>query len=184
MNQTSPTDYYSHIDEDVTQSRCHVSLLEGNSITFWTCPKTEVSVSTSVDGMPHALTELALCLSPERLVVVGRSTGRSPVPYLDQAYRATTMLPDTQQSVLLGDDRTDNWVSRAHFTLRGTAGRGVLFINGVPRAGGGIRPPMNGTWLVAPARRFLDPGEEIVIARGESVAIYLPNRCVLQLVAK
>jgi hypothetical protein len=40
---------------------------------------------------------------------------------------------------------------------------------------------MNGTWLVAPAKRHLDPGEELRIGRGESVAIRLPNRCVLRL---
>jgi hypothetical protein len=179
MNQTFPPDFSS--TEDVSQSRCHVSLLDGNSITFWTCPQTDVAVRTTVDGQRRALTELAISLSPERLVVVGRSTGRSPVPYLDQAYRATTMLPDTQQSVLLGDERTDIWVSRAHFTLRATEGRGVVFTNGVPRAGGGIRPPINGTWLVAPLPRLLNPGEDLLIAWGETVAIRLPNHCVLQL---
>jgi hypothetical protein len=43
---------------------------------------------------------------------------------------------------------------------------------------------MNGTWLVAPTVRFLDPGEEVLIGCGEAVAIRLPNRCVLQLKAR
>ena len=165
-------------------SHCDVALLEGHSVTFWTCPQTDVAVRTTANDLPGVFTQLALCLAPKRLVVVGRSTGASPVPYLDPAYRATTFLPDSQQTVLVGDDHTDNWVSRAHFTLRGGAGGGVVFTNGVPQAGGGIRPPTNSTWLVAPAVRLLDPGEEVLIGCGEAVAIRLPNRCVLQLKAR
>ncbi len=182
MNRTSPSDD-PHPDSG-SLSHCDVALLEGHSVAFWTCPRTDVAVRTTVAGGPDSFTELALCLAPERLVVVGRSTGSSPVPYLDPAYRATTMLPDTQQSVLHGGDPSDNWVSRAHFTLRGAVGGAVVFTNGVPRAGGGVRPPVNGTWLVAPAVRLLDPGEEVLIGCGEAVAIRLPNRCVLQLKAR
>jgi hypothetical protein len=183
MNDTSDHDRTHPDTDDVGQSRCHVALLEGRSVAFWTCPQTDVTVRTTI-GVPHALAELALSLAPDRLVVVGRSTGRTPVPYLDPAYRATTLLPDTQQSVLLGDGHTDNWVSRAHFTLRGGATGGVVLTNGVPQVGGGVRSPLNGTWLVAPAERVLEPGEEILIACGESVVIRLPNRCVLQLKAR
>jgi hypothetical protein len=67
--------------------------------------------------------------------------------------------------------------------LRGVAD-GVVLTNGVPRAGGGIRPPVNGTWLVAPAARKLEPGEEVLIARGSVLVIRLPNRCVIQIVAR
>jgi hypothetical protein len=165
-------------------SRCTVALLEGHPVTFWTCPQTDVDIRTAIDGRPRERTELALALAPDRLVVVGRATGEHAVPYLDPAYRATTVVPNTQQSVLLGDDRTDNWVSRAHFTLRGGAGGSVVFTNGVPQAGGGIRPPTNGTWLVSPARRFLDAGEEIRLVCGEAVVIWLPNGCSLQLQAR
>ena len=182
MNRTSPP--AEPHPADGPPSHCDVALLEGHSVTFWTCPQTDVAVRTTANDLPGVFTALALCLAPERLVVVGRSTGSSPVPYLDPAYRATTILPDTQQSVLLGDDHTDNWVSRAHFTLRGGSAGGVVFTNGVPRAGGGVRPPKNGTWLVAPAVRFLDPGEEVLIGCGEAVAIRLPNHCVLQLKAR
>jgi len=185
MNRTSPANGSrpEHFDAG-PPSRCNVTLLEGRSVAFWTCPQSDIEDRTAVNEIPGAFTDLALCLAPERLVVVGRSTGHSPVPYLDPAYRATTVLPDTHQSVLLGDDHTDGWVSRAHFTLRGAADGAVVFTNGVPQVGGGVRPPMNGTWLVAPTVRFLAPAEEVLIACGEAVAIRLPNHCVLQLKAR
>ncbi|QJW95910.1 hypothetical protein [Frigoriglobus tundricola] len=185
MSHTSPTDgsRSEHLDAGPL-SHCAVTLLEGRSVAYWTCPRADVADRTAVNELPGAFAELALCLAPERLVVVGRSTGRSPVPYLDPAYRATPVLPDTQQTVLMGDDHTDGWVSRAHFTLRGAADGGVVFTNGVPGAGGGVRPPTNGTWLVAPAVRALGPGEEVRIGCGETVTIRLPNHCVLQLKAR
>lgn len=182
MNRTSAS-AEPHPD-DGSLSHCDISVLSGNSVTFWTCPQTDVAVRTTANDLPGVFAGLALCLAPERLVVVGRASPQHAVPYLDPAYRATTFLPDTQQSVLLGDDHTDSWVSRAHFTLRGGAGGGVVFTNGVPQAGGGVRPPTNSTWLVAPAVRLLDPGEEVLIGCGEAVAIRLPNRCVLQLKAR
>ena len=100
------------------------------------------------------------------------------------AYSPTPILPDSGQSVLRGHDESDNWVSRAHFTLRGAPGGGIVFTNGVPRVGGGLRPPLNGTKLLVPTVRWLDPGEEVLIGLGEAVAIRLPNRCVLQLQAR
>jgi hypothetical protein len=186
-NDVTDIDHATHVDPNSGPlSHCHVALLEGHSVTLWTCPQTEVHAvpETAVDSVPNTIAELALGLAPGRLVVVGRSTGRSPVPYLDPAYRATTMLPDSQQSVLQGDDLADNWVSRAHFTLRGAPGGGVVFTNGVPAMGGGVRAPKNGTKLVAPTVRYLEPGEEVLIAYGDAVAVRLPNRCVLQLKAR
>jgi hypothetical protein len=162
-------------------SHCLVALLDGPSVTFWSCPQTAVIPVTTKHEIPDSVAELELCLMPDRLVVVGRSTGRSPVPYLDPAYRPTPILPDTGQSVLLGHGEMDNCVSRAHFTLRGTAGGGIVFTNGVPRSGGGVRPPMNGTMMVAPTVRWLGPGEELALEPGEAVSVRLPNRCVLQL---
>ena len=162
-------------------SHCGVALLEGRSVTFWTSPQTDVAIRTTVDTAP--IPELALGLAPGRLVVVGRATSDCPVPYLDPAYRATPVVPDTRQSILHGNDPTDLYVSRAHFTLRSAPGGGVVLINGVPRVGGGVRPPRNGTKLVAPAVRDLAPGEEVLIRYGEAVAIRLPNQCVLQLKA-
>lgn len=165
--------------DDGPRSSCHVSLLEGPPISVWVCPKTAVASDTIVRELPG----LALSLAPDRLVVVGRSSGTHAVPYLDPAYRATPVVPDTGQSVLRGDGERDNRVSRAHFTLRGAAG-GIVFTNGVPRLGGGIRPPLNGTWLLAPAVRFLDDGEEVLIERGGSMTLRLPNHCVLRLAAQ
>ena len=65
-------------------------------------------------------------------------------------------------------------VSRGHFMLRSSP-HGVLFVNGVPRRGGGIRPPVNGTQLVAPTARWFAQCEEFVVERGQSIKIRLPN---------
>jgi hypothetical protein len=75
---------------------------------------------------------------------------------------------------------SDVYVSRAHFMLR-AARRGVTLVNGVPQRGGGLRPPLNGTWLLAPTFRKLDPGEEFLIESGASVRIRLPNGTELQI---
>jgi hypothetical protein len=166
-------------------TKCFVALLGGPPVAVWTCPQTSVSTHTRVVRVsPDSFAALSLCLSPARLVVVGRSAGRSPVPYLDPAYRATPVVPDSGQSVLSGDEEADLVVSRAHFSLRGAPGGGIVLVNGVPRAGGGVRPPLNGTRLIAPANRLLDPGEEVLIACGSGVTIRLPNHCVLQLQAR
>jgi hypothetical protein len=61
---------------------------------------------------------------------------------------------------------------------------GIVFVNGVPRQGGGIRPPKNGTWLVAPAVRALRPGEEYLIEAGTALVVRLPNGTELQIDAK
>ncbi len=189
MSHTPPNDATHDHDtgNDASLSQCSVALLSSHSIALWACPQTSVAALTAVtacgDTVPRPLPELALGLAPGRLVVIGRAAPHHAVPYLDPAYRSTTMLPDTQQSVLNGNDPMDVCVSRAHFTLRGADGGAVVFTNGVPAVGGGVRPPMNGTWLVSPARRFLDAGEEVPIAPGEAVVISLPNGCTLQLKA-
>lgn len=171
--------------DDGPPSHCHVALLDGPpSVTFWACPGTSVTGLTMIHEVPGSLSEVALCLAPEKLLVVGRATSECPVPYLDPAYAPTPMLPDSNQSILRGHNESDNWVSRAHFTLRGASGGGIVFMNGVPKLGGGMRPPLNGTKLVAPHKRWLEPGEEVFIGLGEAVAVRLPNRCVLQLKAR
>ena len=105
-------------------------------------------------------------------------------PYLDPAYRPTRIVPGTGQAVLhSGGYGTDIRVSRAHFMLLG-ASRGILFVNGVPRRGGGIRPPLNGTRLVAPEGRALSPGEEYLIESGTAMVVRLPNRTELRIDAK
>jgi hypothetical protein len=74
-------------------------------------------------------------------------------------------------------------VSRGHFMLRRHGG-GLELTNGVPRRGGGIRPPMNTTVLLLPERRLMVPGERYHIPRGGSVVILLPNGTVLEIRAR
>jgi hypothetical protein len=61
---------------------------------------------------------------------------------------------------------------------------GIVFVNGVPRKGGGIRPPRNGTRLLAPAGRSLLPGEEYLIEAGTAIVVRLPNGTELGITAK
>jgi hypothetical protein len=79
-------------------------------------------------------------------------------------------------------DGRDVYVSRGHFTLRGDA-RGIVLTNGVPRIGGGIRPPITGTWMLEPSRRLMEPGEEYLIEHGAKVVLHLPNGTVVQICA-
>jgi hypothetical protein len=62
--------------------------------------------------------------------------------------------------------------------------RGILFVNGVPRRGGGIRPPLNGTRLVAPEGRVLSPSEEYLIESGSAMVVRLPNGTELRIDAR
>ncbi len=151
-------------DRDDGPSRGGMSILSGSPLTTW----------SAVALTARSQTEYALLLMPDSPVVVGRSDGWPP-EYLDPAYRPTRIVPGTGQAVLhSGGHGTDNCVSRAHFMLRGVPG-GILFVNGVPRRGGGIRPPRNGTWLVAPEGRGLSPGEEYLIESATAMAVRLPN---------
>jgi hypothetical protein len=151
-------------DRDDGPSPGEISILSGNPLTTW----------SSVPLTARSQTEYALRLMPDSPVIVGRSNGWSP-EYLDPAYLPTRMVPGTGQAVLhSGGYGTDIRVSRAHFMLRGVRG-GILFVNGVPRRGGGIRPPRNGTRLVAPEGRGLSPGEEYLIGSGTGMVVRLPN---------
>jgi hypothetical protein len=141
-----------------------MSVVSGSPLTTW----------SSLPLVARSQTEYALQLMPGSPVVVGRYHGRVP-PYLDPAYQPTTIVPGTGQAVLhSGGCGTDICVSRAHFMLRGVS-RGILFVNGVPRPGGGIRPPLNGTRLLAPQGRGLSPGEEYLIESGTAMVFRLPN---------
>lgn len=142
-------------------------------------------VTVSTAGLPDQETRLTheLRLDPEHSVIVGRAEGHR-VPYLDPAYRPTTIVPGTGQTVLhFGGDGRDRCVSRGHFMLRSAAG-GILLVNGVPRPGGSIRPPLNGTEMLAPARRTMTPAEEYLIARGTAVVLGLPNGAEVQIAAE
>jgi hypothetical protein len=123
-----------------------------------------------------------LQLAPDCPVVVGRQEVGIP-PYLDPSYRSTRVVPGTGQPVVRSfSEGRNRWVSRAHFMLRGES-RGIMLTNGVPQLGGGIRPPVNNTWLLEPIRRPMDPGEEFLIERGAVTVLHLPNGTVLRICA-
>jgi hypothetical protein len=150
-----------------------ISVLSGSPLTAW----------SSLALTTRSQTEYAIPLMSDSPVVVGRNHGRVP-PYLDPAYRPTRIVPDTGQAVLHSEGYgTDIRVSRAHFMLKAVS-RGILFVNGVPRRGGGIRPPLNGTRLVAPEGRFLSPGEEYLIESGTAMVVRLPNQTELRIDAE
>jgi hypothetical protein len=147
-----------------------VSVVSGPAVTLWATPP------TSRDTAPLS----RLRLEARRPAIVGRQEGGT-IDYLDPAYRPTQVVPDSGQRVLRpGGGPEDGLVSRGHFMLR-AAPCGIVLVNGVPRAGGGIRPPVNGTWLVFPVRRRLAPGEEYLIERGAVVVIRLPNASQLRI---
>jgi hypothetical protein len=155
---------------DDAPSRGGISVLSGSPLTTWSSlPLTALS-----------LNEYDLQLAPDSPVIVGRSDGRAP-EYLDPAYRPTRIVPGTGQAVLhSGGHGTDRHVSRAHFMLQGVPG-GIVFVNGVPRRGGGIRPPLCGTLLVAPVGRVLSQGEKYLIESGTAMVVRLPNGTELRI---
>lgn len=149
-----------------------LSVLSGAGVTLWgpcgSCQDTQQQTQ--------------LCLAPDRPVIIGRAEG-GEVPYLDPAYQPTTVMPGTGKTILHSQGhRKDLVVSRGHFMLRAAAA-GILLTNGVPRRGGGIRPPMNGTWLVASVQRALTPGEHYLIDRGMTMVLWLPNGSQVQIEA-
>jgi hypothetical protein len=77
-----------------------------------------------------------------------------------------------------GAGSRDTLLSRAHFMLKASP-NGTMFVNGVPAVGGGLRPPLNGTRLLSPQARPLQPGEEYLIESGKSATFSLPNGTVL-----
>jgi hypothetical protein len=156
----------------------------GDSISSVTLSGLSGSVTLWSDGcrMEDTLSETRVQIAPSRPVVIGRAEGRE-VPYLDPAYLPTRLVPGTGQTVMLtGGQGADIHVSRGHFMLRAHPD-GVLFVNGVPRRGGGIRPPLCGTWLLSPARRKLEPGEEYLIAWSATAVVWLPNGSQIQIEA-
>ena len=127
--------------------------------------------------------KVQLQLAPDCPVVIGRAEDGQP-EYLDPAYRSTWLMPGTGQPIVRSaSEGKDVCVSRAHFMLRGNVG-GIMLTNGVPRAGGGIRPPMNGTWMLEPVFRLMDPGEDYQIEHGTAAVLHLPNGTVLRIYAE
>jgi hypothetical protein len=157
-------------DQDDGSSLGGINVLSGGSLTAW----------SSLGITARSQTEYAIRLMPDSPVVVGRYHGRVP-PYLDPAYRPTSIVPGTGQPVLRSEGYgKDIRLSRAHFMLLAVS-RGILFVNGVPRRGGGIRPPFNGTRLLAPEGRVLTPGEEYLIESGTAMIVRLPNETELRI---
>ncbi len=152
-----------------------VTVLEGDTIQLW-----------GPQGSSHTdqqTLRVQAKLSPHNPVIIGRQQGNA-VPYLDPAYTSTPVLPMTGESILAVVPADNNkFLSRGHFMMRGS-GQGIVLTNGVPQKGGGIRPPINGTHLLAPEDRELLPGEEYLIETGEGILIRLPNGTVICVVAE
>ena len=103
-------------------------------------------------------------------LVIGRQEGGG-TEYLDSRFRPTQRMPGTYQRVVVDAHRPgDNFVSRGHFTMIGSP-FGIIFVNGVPRRGGGIRPPVNWTQMIEPQQRTMAPGERFVVAPGTIIKI-------------
>ena len=154
-------------------SSLSISIVEGPIIDLW-------SIETATEEMTED--ELTLQLQPDQSVVIGRQEG-GQIDYLDPRYQPTQVLPNSTRRVVTCNRQSDLYVSRGHFMLRGSA-QGILFVNGVPRRGGGIRPPMNGTKMLAPAKRRMGQGEEYMIEKGTAIKIRLPNGTVILLGAE
>jgi len=124
----------SHAPDAAVFSVCSLSVARGSSVTLWHGVECETDASL----------QCTLRLSPDRPAIIGRAEGHA-VYYLDPAYRPTRLVPGTGQNIMRANGQyTDQYVSRGHFMLR-AAGGGVVLVNGVPRPGGGLRPPLNGT---------------------------------------
>jgi hypothetical protein len=151
-----------------------VSIVEGPTVNLW-------SIATAMEGRTEG--ELKLQLQPGQSVVIGRQEG-GEIEYLDPRYQPTRMVPNSTRPVVTSlRNGTDVCVSRGHFMLKGSL-HGILLLNGVPRRGGGIRPPKNGTVMLEPDYRAMEEGEEFMIARGEAAKIRLPNGTVILLRAE
>lgn len=172
MTMLAPAAHYAENYRFSQGSSASVSILFGPPL----------SVGDSVLD-PDSRPVLELFLQPGQSAVIGRAHG-CEVPYLDPAYRPTSLVPGTGETILLGEgDRRNLYVSRAHFTLSAHAA-GILLINGVPQRGGGIRPPRNGTLLLDPVQRPLLAGEEHTIDHGSAVTLQLPNGSQVRIEAR
>jgi len=146
-----------------------MSIVDGPTVKFWS---TATGTTRETEG------ELKLQLQPEQSVVIGRQEG-GQIEYLDPSYQPTQLLPNSSRRVVTSlNTEINGCVSRGHFMLKGSV-RGIVLLNGVPRRGGGMRPPLNGTVMLEPECRSLDEGEEYTIERGATAKIRLPNGTVL-----
>jgi hypothetical protein len=124
--------------------------------------------------------EVRLQVETNQPVVIGRQNG-GETEYLDPLYRPTPNMPTSGQPIVTSAwGEKDRLVSRAHFMIKASP-LGLILVNGVPRRGGGIRPPTNWTCLLAPIRRQMEKGEEFLIERGSSATISLPNGTTIRI---
>ncbi len=156
---------------DTSSTTVYLRSLGDSSLSLWN--------SGTIEATPGG--ELKTSLSGGEILVIGRQNG-GETPYLDPQYRPTPFVPNASGTILVGRE-SDTWVSRGHFMLRSWPG-GLVLVNGVPRRGGGIRPPLNWTWLLAPECRKMEPGEEYPISRGKAVEIKLPNETRIGITAE
>ncbi len=117
--------------------------------------------------------QLKTQLRPDCPMVIGRQEG-GETEYLDPRYRPTQLAPGSGRNILSGNQEADRWVSRGHFMLV-YHDQGIVLTNGVPHREGGIRPPLNHTWLLTPEHRLMEKGESYLIEKGSSATIELPN---------
>jgi hypothetical protein len=151
-----------------------VSIVEGAALNLW-------SIATATEGKTKE--ELKLQLQPDQSVVIGRQEG-GEIEYLDPRYQPTQMLPNSSQRVITSVSKGNNVsVSRGHFMLKSSI-HGIMLLNGVPRRGGGIRPPLNGTVMLEPVYHSMGEGEEYLIENGSAAKIRLPNGTVILLRAE
>jgi hypothetical protein len=141
-----------------------------------------ISGATLPHGAETKTEEHPVTLAHGKGLVIGRLEGGRP-PYLDPRFRTTQRMPGNGQRIVVNSyGGADGSVSRGHFTLIGSP-FGIIFVNGVPRIGGGSRPPMNGTQLIEPVRRTLGQGEKIVVSAGMAIRIRLPNQVEVEIAA-
>lgn len=162
MNASVPEVVFPHEPEFGNDSIAKISV-SGGGLTLWGTVETA--------GEPWR--QVQLRLDPQTHVIVGRQEG-GRIPYMDPNYRSTQIGPSGQSVLTSCGHGIDRCVSRGHFMLRGSP-LGILFVNGVPRLGGGIRSPMNGTRLLEPVVRLFAEAEEYVVERGQGIKIRLPN---------
>jgi len=150
----------------MTDTSVTLSIVGRSGLSVWSLKETSVPDKTKA--------QVQLCLQPGSIAVIGKQQG-GHIEYLDSRYVPTPLLPDSSGSILTLSEM-DQYVSRGHFMLKRTS-LGTVLVNGVPRKGGGIRPPTNGTFLLQPENRWLEKGEEYLIEG--PVLLILPNRAVV-----
>jgi len=150
-----------------------LSIDSGGGMTLWS----PAGTTSKTDSL------IKLQLQPGQQVVIGRQEG-GELEYLDPRFTPTQIVPQTGRPILAHHGaEQDMFVSRGHFMLCGARG-GIVLTNGVPRRGGGIRPPRNWTKLLYPEQRLLTPAEELWIGPGDMARISLPNDTVISIQAQ